>query len=61
MRHHHLDVLDLAQLDRVTGGGLRSFSFGAMTALSVAMGTPAGGKLDQPLPIAPLTHVVGAR
>jgi hypothetical protein len=54
-------LLELASVDlqNVTGGGFRQWSFGAMTALSVAMGSPAGGKLDQPAPIAPISQIGG--
>ena len=38
-----------SELDSVTGGGLRSWSFGALSALSIGMGSPAGGKIDQPI------------
>ncbi len=58
---HHTRELPTALLDQVTGGGLRSWSFGAMTALSVAMGSPAGSKMDHPAPIVPLTQTVGTR
>ena len=61
MPHHPAPELPTVLLDDVTGGGFRSWSFGAMTALSVAMGSPAGGKMDHTAPIMPFTQTVGAR
>lgn len=49
------------ELNSVTGGGIREWSFGALTALSVGMGTPAGEKLSQPSAPAPIVMNAGRR
>jgi hypothetical protein len=58
---HHPRELPAVLLDQVTGAGFRDWSFGAMTALSVAMGTPTGSKLAQPVPVVPITQPMTAR
>lgn len=49
------------ELDSVTGGGLREWSFGALSALSIGMGTPAGDKISQPISPAPIIQSLGGR
>jgi hypothetical protein len=52
--------LSTSDLDHVTGGGLREWSFGALSALSIGMGDPAGEKIKQPfLNPAPIVQTVG--
>jgi hypothetical protein len=52
--------IELSDLDTVTGGDLRSWSYGALTALSIGMGNPADRKIDQPiLNPAPIVQTIG--
>jgi hypothetical protein len=61
-RMHTIPTIDLIDLDDVTGGGLRSFTYGALTALSVATGNPSGEKMQQPnLSPAPVVQMLGPK